>query len=91
MSQFQYGYLIKAPGYTKAEKRVQLESEQFKSTIVGVGSIEEGCAAAKEMVAAGVSLLELCSGFKKDDAEKIHQAVDGQAKVGFIGEFYDKK
>lgn len=91
MSQFQYGYLIKAPGYSLGEKNTQLESDAFKSSIVGVGSIEEACQAAKDLVANGVTLLELCSGFKKDDAKKIHDTVEGRAKIGFIGDFFDKQ
>lgn len=91
MSQFQYGFLIKAPGYSLGEKNVQLESEAFKSRIVGVGSIEEACQSAKELVGNGVTLLELCSGFKQDDAQRIHEAIEGRAKVGYIGGFFDKK
>ncbi len=91
MSQFQYGYLIKAPGYSLGEKQAKLESDAFTSRIVGVGSIEEACQAAKELVASGVTLLELCSGFKKNDAKTIHDAVEGQVKIGCIGEFLDKQ
>jgi hypothetical protein len=91
MSQFQYGYLIKAPGYSLGEKNTQLESDAFKSSVVGVGSIEEACQAAKDLVANGVTLLELCSGFKKNDAIKIHDAVEGKVKIGFIEEFFDKQ
>jgi hypothetical protein len=91
MSQFQYGYLIKAPGYSLGEKNTQLESNAFKSTVVGVGSTDEACQAAKDLVAAGVTLLELCSGFNKDDAKIIHEAIEGQAEIGLIGEFFDKK
>ncbi|WP_205749189.1 DUF6506 family protein [Desulfopila sp. IMCC35008] len=91
MPQFQYGYLVKAPGYSLDKNKTQLESDAFKSQIVGVGSIEEACQAAKELVASGVTLLELCSGFKKGDAKNIHDAVEGRIKVGFIGEFFDKQ
>ena len=91
MSQFQYGYLVKAPGYSLGETAAELESDAFKSNIVGVGSIEQACQAAKELVAGGVTLLELCSGFKEDDAKAIHKAIEGRAKVGFISSFLDKQ
>lgn len=91
MPQFQYGYIIKAPGYNLDEKSTQLESDAFKSRIVGVGSVEEACQAARELVANGVTLLELCSGFKRDDAKLIHDAVEGRVKIGFIGDFFDKQ
>ena len=36
MSQFQYGFIIKAPGYTPGEKNQVLESDAFKSNIIGI-------------------------------------------------------
>ena len=50
MAQFQYGFIVKAPGYTLGEKEVNLESEAFKTNIVGVGSVDEACEAAKQLV-----------------------------------------
>jgi hypothetical protein len=88
MSQFQYGFIIKAPGYTPGEKDQVLESDAFKSNIIGVETIEEGCEAAKVLVKNGVTLIELCSGFKAEDAKKIFEAIDGSAKVGYVGEFF---
>ena len=91
MAQFQYGFIVKAPSYSLGEKGVSLESDAFKTSVVGVGSIEEGCEAAKMMVKNGVTLIELCSGFKSDDAKAIFDAIDGSAKVGYIGEFFMKQ
>ena len=91
MAQFQYGFIVKAPGYGLGNNDTALESEQFKSNIVGVGSIEEGCEAAKALVAKGVTLIELCSGFKADDAKQVFEAIEGAAKVGYIGEFLVKE
>lgn len=91
MSQFQYGFIIKAPGYGRDSQAAVLESPAFKSNIVGVGSIEEACEAARELVNKQVKLIELCSGFKADDAQKVFDAIDGAAKVGFIGQFLLKE
>ncbi len=90
MSQFQYGYIIKAPGYKLDQNNAALESEAFKSNIIGVGSVEEACEAAKQLVEQKVALIELCSGFKADDAKTIFDAIDGAAKVGYIGEILVK-
>ncbi|WP_028583119.1 DUF6506 family protein [Desulfogranum mediterraneum] len=87
MAQFQYGYIIKAPGYALGEKGATLESDAFKSNIIGVGSVEEACEAARQLVQQGVTLIELCSGFKAPDAQLIFDAIEGGAKVGYIGEF----
>lgn len=87
MVQFQYGFIVKAPGYSLGEKDVSLESDAFKTSVIGVASIEEGCKAAKLMVKNGITLIELCSGFKADDAKTIFDAIDGSVKVGYIGEF----
>ena len=91
MSQFQYGYIIKAPGYALDVTNATLESDAFKSNITGVGTIEEACTAAQQMVEKKVTLIELCSGFKADDAKTIFDAIDGAAKVGYIGEFFVKE
>lgn len=91
MAQFQYGYIIKAPGYKLGETATGLESDAFKSQVAGVGSIEEACDAARQFVESGVTLIELCSGFKADDAKAVFEAIDGAAKVGFISEFLVKE
>lgn len=88
MAQFQYGFIIKAPGYTSGEKDQILESDAFRSNIIGVETIEEGCEAAKALVKNGVTLIELCSGFKAEDAKKVFDAIEGSAKVGYVGEFF---
>lgn len=91
MSQFQYGFIVKAPGYSYGNQVAGMESNVFKSTIVGVGSLEEALDAAKVMVKNGVTLIELCSGFKAADAQSIFEAIEGAAKVGYISEFYAKQ
>ena len=88
MAQFQYGYIIKAPGYGKDSQAAVLESPEFKSNIVGVGSVEEACEAARTLVEESVTLIELCSGFKENDAKAVFDAVEGSAKVGYIGGFF---
>ncbi|MCG8617113.1 MAG: DUF6506 family protein [Desulfobacterales bacterium] len=91
MAQFQYGYIIKAPGYTRESQTATLESPEFKSNIVGVGSVEEACDAARALVEKQVTLIELCSGFKENDAKAIFDAVEGAAKIGYIGGFFVKE
>ncbi len=91
MAQFQYGFIVKAPGYALGNENAVLESEAFKTNIVGVGSVEEACEAAMDLVKKEVKLIELCSGFKADDAKQIFEAIEGAAKVGFIGELLVKE
>lgn len=91
MAQFQYGFIVKAPGYKLGEKDVELESEAFKSNVIGVGSVDEACEAAKQLVKKGITLIELCSAFKADDAKSIFEAIEGSAKVGYISEILVKQ
>ena len=91
MVQFQYGFIVKAPGYSLGEKDVALESEAFKTNIIGVGSVDEACEAAKQLLQKGVLLIELCSGFKADDAKVIFEAIKGSAKVGYVGDFFSNQ
>ncbi len=82
---------MKAPGYKLGEKDVELESEAFKSNVIGVGSVDEACEAAKQLVKKGVTLIELCSAFKAEDAKSIFEAIEGSAKVGYISEILVKQ
>lgn len=91
MAQFQYAFIVKAPGYSLGNQKVVFGSEAFRTNVVGVASVEEACEAAKELVKTEVKLIELCSGFKADDAKKVFDAIDGAAKVGYIGEFFVKE
>ncbi len=47
-------------------------------------SIEMACKSAKELVADGVQLIELCGAFKGDMPEQVIKAIDGKVPVGHM-------
>ena len=58
--------------------------ERFRMKVVGVRSPEQGIAAAREMVAEGIQLIELCGGFSPVWAGKIIEAIDYAVPVGVV-------
>ena len=66
MSQFKFAFLIMAPDHDSAVDRVMIEKPSCKSVVVGVNSIEDACARAKELIESGeVNKIELCGAFGK--------------------------
>ena len=60
-------------------------TERFQMKVVGVRGPELGIAAAREMVAEGIQLIELCGGFSPVWAGKIIEAIDYAVPVGVVG------
>ena len=52
--------------------------------VVGVSEASEGIAVAKEMVAEGIQLIELCGGFSPVWAGKIIEAIEYKIPVGVV-------
>ncbi len=71
------------PSYKKEEKEV-LSSEIFKTTVCCVQDIEMACESAKQLVADGVQLIELCGAFKGDMPDQVINAIDGKVPVGHM-------
>ena len=59
-------------------------SGEFSMKVVGVDHPQEGIAAAKEMLAEGIQLIELCGGFSPVWAGKIIEAIDYAVPVGVV-------
>jgi len=59
-------------------------TERFQMKVVGVGSPEQGLQAAREMVAEGIQLIELCGGFSPVWAGKIIEAIGYAVPVGVV-------
>ncbi|MGM9568034.1 MAG: DUF6506 family protein [Clostridia bacterium] len=55
-----------------------------EAQIIGVSSVEDACAAAKELSEAGIHCIELCGAFGEDGAEKIIAATGNKVPVGFV-------
>lgn len=52
--------------------------------VVGVQKPEQGIQAAKDMVAEGIELIELCGGFSPVWAGRIIEAIDYAVPVGVV-------
>lgn len=61
-----------------------IDSPVVNLTVVGVKSYDEAEEIAKELVANGITAIELCAGFGNDGVARITKAVDGKALVGVV-------
>jgi len=59
-------------------------TDDFSMTVVGVDHPSEGVAAAEQMVAEGIQLIELCGGFSPVWAGRIIEAIDYAVPVGVV-------
>lgn len=83
-----YGFILKAPGYNPLMDQANLKTVGFDARVIAVSTVEEACAAAKELVADGVELIELSGGFGKAGVEAVIAAIDCPVPVGYV-EFSD--
>ncbi|OEE61570.1 hypothetical protein A1OO_10780 [Enterovibrio norvegicus FF-33] len=79
-----YGFIIKSPDYQKDQHQSVIESPLFRSEILGVSSDEEAIDAARQLIANGAQVVELCGGFGQESAEKIITKLDSDIPVGFV-------
>lgn len=64
--------------------RAFIDSPVVSLTVVGVKDYQEAETVVKELVAEGVTAVELCAGFGNDGVARITKAVDGKALVGVV-------
>jgi hypothetical protein len=79
-----YGFILVGPGLSADRHSTLLRSDRFSARVVGVGSRAEAEAAAAELVAGGVQVIELCGGFDGADAEAIAAAAGTGVPVGLV-------
>lgn len=84
MSLHRYAFIFKAPGYQPELHRQQLDSELFRATIIGVSDITQAIAVARQLVAQGIQLLELCGGFDASDVEQLIATLPKEVPVGHV-------
>jgi len=59
-------------------------TERFRMKVVGVSHPEQGIAVARQMVADGIQLIELCGGFGPVWTGRIIEAIDHAVPVGSV-------
>lgn len=84
----QYAYIFLAPGMDAKTHRSVMKTDQATCVIVGIDPTNKSQVTelAKELVANGAQMLELCGGFGPLWVAKVIEAVKGSVPVG--GVFY---
>lgn len=80
-----FGFIVTGTGYDPFEHRVELGWGRMKTTIVGVSEPEQGLAVARQLVADGVQLIELCGGFGPLWTARVIEAIERRVPVGSVG------
>ncbi|WP_436776418.1 DUF6506 family protein [Yinghuangia sp. YIM S09857] len=80
-----WAFIYTAPGLSSDGHRTVVDEGGARTVLVGVPAPSDGPAVARELVAEGVQLIELCGGFGPVWTAKIIEAVDGGVPVGAVG------
>ena len=79
MALTKFGFIVTGDNFVQYQG-----TEKFSMKVVGVSDPSEGITAAKEMVAEGIQLIELCGGFSPVWAGKIIEAIEYKVPVGIV-------
>ncbi|WP_110182648.1 DUF6506 family protein [Nocardioides solisilvae] len=80
-----FGFIFTGRGMDPQQHRSVLEQDDFRTVVVGVSTPDQGVDVARQMVADGVQLIELCGGFGPVWTARILEATDGAVPVGAVG------
>jgi len=80
-----WGFIYTGKGNDPHRTRAVIGSESCRCLAVGVERAEQGIEVARQMVADGVQLIELCGGFGPVWTGKIIEAIDRAIPVGSVG------
>ena len=79
MALTKFGFIVTGDNFTQIQG-----TARFNMTVVGVAKPELGIEVAKQMVADGVQLIELCGGFRPVWAGKIIEEINYAVPVGVV-------
>ncbi len=79
-----YGFIVKGSDYIPTQHTAIIESDNFKTTIIGVSEKSEAFAVVEKMMKDGVQVVELCGGFELSDAEQIMKTTNNKLPVGVV-------
>jgi hypothetical protein len=77
-------FIYVAPENDMTKHTAFIDSPVVKLRVVGVKNYAEAEKAAKELVAEGVTAIELCAGFGTEGTARVTKAVEGKALVGVV-------
>jgi hypothetical protein len=83
-----WAYIFLSPGFDATQHIVTMESNtcRFKAVGIDMDKREQVIEVAKQLVAEGVQMIELCGGFGSQWIAKVSDAIQGAVPVG--GVFY---
>jgi hypothetical protein len=79
MALTKFGFIVTGDNFVQYQG-----TPAFSMKVVGVSQPSQGIAAAKDMVAEGIQLIELCGGFSPVWAGKIIEAIEYAVPVGVV-------
>lgn len=79
-----WAYLYEHPGADPTTDRSTLSRDGVESVMVPVPSPEAAVDVARQLVAEGVGLIELCGGFSTAAAAQVADAVGDRVPVGHV-------
>lgn len=85
MALSKFGFIVTGKELEPERHRVVMQSPSFTMIAVGVSRAEQGIDVAKQMVAEGVQLIELCGGFGPVWTGKIIDGIGRAVPVGSVG------
>lgn len=77
-------FIYVAPENDYKKHRAVIDSPVVKLSVVGVKNYEEAVKVALELVAEGITAIELCAGFGTEGTALISKAVGDKALVGVV-------
>lgn len=79
-----WGFIYTGRGQDPSRDRAVIGSPECRCIAVGVESAAQGVEVARQLVAEGVQLIELCGGFGPVGTARIIEAIGGAVPVGAV-------
>jgi hypothetical protein len=84
MGVYKYCFIFRDEGLSSETCNGSFASETFEVNVFGVDDRNEAIGIAKDAVAKGTKLIELCGDFDQNNADKIKSATENKADVRFV-------
>jgi predicted polyphosphate/ATP-dependent NAD kinase len=84
MALTKFGFLVTGNGFNPARDVQLMQTAQFTMIIIGCATAADGPAAARQLVAEGVQLIELCGGFGPIWTARIIDAIGDAVPIGAV-------
>ncbi|MDR3706080.1 MAG: DUF6506 family protein [Paludibacteraceae bacterium] len=84
MSTVKAAFIYVAPENDYTKQKVVIDAPVVALTVVGVKNYDEAELVAKQLVAEGITAIELCAGFGFEGTARVVKAVGGKAVVGAV-------